>query len=105
MTAAATKSTTRQNGGHHRVLATKCVRCCHKSLIPWATSAITPSHGDLIATVATMTNAAATVTSAPTMTVRPSATAKPMYTDARSTTASDQTSAGSSHQNASGENA
>src|SRR5438874_13682605 len=105
MTAAATKSTTRQNGGHQRVLTTKCVRCCHRSLIPWATSAITPSHGDLIAKAARMTNAAATAISAATTTVRPSATAKPMYTDARNTTASDQTSAGSNHQNASGENA
>src|SRR5437868_3907493 len=105
MTAAATKSTTRQNGGHQRVLATKCVRCCTRSLIPWDTSAITLSHGDLIAKVARMTNAAATAISAATTTVRPSATAKPMYTAAMSTNASDQTSAGSRYQNASGENA
>src|SRR2546423_2746384 len=105
MTAAATKSTTRQNGGHHLVLATKCVRCCHRSLTPWAASVITPSHGDLIARAARMTNADATAISAAMTTVRPSATARPMYTAAMSTNASDQTSAGSSHQNASGENA
>src|SRR5438067_12068589 len=104
MTAAATKSTTRQNGGHHRAFATKCVRCCHKSLIPWAASAITPSHADLMERVARMTNTDATAISAAMTTVRPSATARPMYTDAMSTNASDQTNAGSSHQNASGEN-
>src|ERR1051326_5969136 len=106
ITAAATKSTTRQNGGHHRVFATKCVRCCQVSLSPWPTSAMTMSHGaDLIATADMMTNAEATSTSTATTIVRPSATASPMYTDAISTTDSDQTTTGWSQKNASGENA
>jgi hypothetical protein len=32
--AATTQSTTRQNGGHQRVLATYWLRCCHRSLTP-----------------------------------------------------------------------
>ena len=37
MIAATTKSTAMQNGGHQRVLATKWVRCCQRSLSPWPT--------------------------------------------------------------------
>jgi hypothetical protein len=44
MTYAATQSTTRQNGGRHRVLATNRVRCCHRSLMPWPTRPITTSQ-------------------------------------------------------------
>jgi hypothetical protein len=36
MIAATTQSTTMQNGGHHRVLATKWLRCCAEVLEPVA---------------------------------------------------------------------
>ena len=63
--AAATKSTTRQNGGHQRVLATKWLRCCHRSLTPWPARPATSSHaGPVTPTPATTTNTAATPTDA-----------------------------------------
>src|SRR3954453_17588385 len=62
--AATTQSTTMQNGGHHRVLATKWLRCCQRSLSPWPARPATSSHGDpVIAAAATMTNAKVTLLS------------------------------------------
>ena len=46
MMAAAIQSTTRQNGGHHRVFATNLRRCCQRSLSPWPARPRTSSHGD-----------------------------------------------------------
>jgi hypothetical protein len=46
MIAATTQSTTMQNGGHQRVLATKWVRCCQRSLSPCPARPATSSHGD-----------------------------------------------------------
>lgn len=46
MMAAAIQSTTRQNGGHHRVSATYRRRCCQKSFSPWPASPATRSHAD-----------------------------------------------------------
>ena len=45
MMAASTQSTAMQKGGHHRVLATKWVRCCQRSFRPWPTKPATSSHG------------------------------------------------------------
>ena len=47
-----------QNGGHQRVLATKWVWCCQRSLTPWAKKAITRSHAvSVIAAAASTTKA------------------------------------------------
>ena len=62
--AAATQSTVRQNGGHQRVLFTKPVRCCHRSLAPCPTSPATATHGDPVtATAPTRTKTVVTLTS------------------------------------------
>jgi hypothetical protein len=53
--AAATQSATRQNGGHHRVLATNWRRCCQRSLSPWPTRPMTISHNDPVAATAATT--------------------------------------------------
>src|SRR5215207_2004268 len=75
MMAATTQSTTRQNGGHHRVLATKWLRCCQRSLSPCPARPATSSHGDPVtAAAATTTNAKATLLSTAMTFGRPSAT-------------------------------
>ena len=61
MIAATTQSTTMQNGGHHRVLATRWVRCCQRSLSPWPAKPATSSHGDPV-TVAMATTTSANLT-------------------------------------------
>src|SRR5688500_16479830 len=62
---ATVKSTARQNGGHHRVPCTKWVRCCHRSLAPWARYMATTSHGVTVtAQAAAMKKATTTVVSA-----------------------------------------
>jgi hypothetical protein len=74
-----TKSTTRQNGGHQRVLATNWVRCCQRSLNPWPAKPSTSSQaGPVTPTAARTTNPPATVVSTAMTLGRPSATAKPM---------------------------
>jgi hypothetical protein len=79
MMPAATKSTVAQNGGHQRVLATKPVRCCHRSLRPWPASPATTSHSGPVTAAAAMTTKTAATTVSTAMTVlRPSATANPM---------------------------
>src|SRR4051794_26112926 len=75
MTPARTKSTIMQNGGHHRVLATKWVWCCHRSLSPCPTNPTTSSHGvAVIAAAPTTTKVNATVLSAAMTFGRPSET-------------------------------
>ena len=54
MIAAATKSMVMQNGGHHRVLATKWLRCCHRSFNPWPTKPMTISHADPVTPAAAL---------------------------------------------------
>jgi hypothetical protein len=79
MIAATTQSTTMQNGGHQRVLATKWVRCCQRSLSPWPARPATRSHGaPVTAAAATTTKAKVTLLSTAMTFGRPSATAKPM---------------------------
>src|SRR3954463_6643994 len=76
--AATTQSTTMQNGGHQRVLATKWVRYCQRSLSPWPEGPATSSHGDPVtAAAATTTKANVTLLSTAMTRGRPSATAKP----------------------------
>src|SRR5918993_3396289 len=59
--AAATQSTTRQNGGHQRVLATNWRRCCHRSLSPGPTKPSPGSQaGPVTPTAARTTNPPAT---------------------------------------------
>src|SRR3954452_4901367 len=56
MIAATAQSTTRQNGGRQRVLATNWLRCCQRSFNPWPARPATSSHGELVtAAAATMT--------------------------------------------------
>jgi hypothetical protein len=78
MVAATTQSTIMQNGGQHRVLATKWVRCCPRSLSRARARSTTSSHGDPVtAAVATTRNANVTSLSTAMPFGRPSATAKP----------------------------
>ena len=57
--AATSQSTTKQNGGHQRVLATYWWRYCHRSLNPWPVRPATSSHpGPVTPAAATTTKTA-----------------------------------------------
>ena len=83
--AATTKSTAAQNGGHHRVPVTNCVRCCQRSLRPCPVSPATRSQAGPVRAAATTTKTVATATSAAMTFQRPSATLNPMQTAAMKT--------------------
>src|SRR5947209_1974619 len=67
---ATSQSTVAQNGGHQRVLATKWLRSCQASLMPWPAYATTRSQAVEVTDAAAITTKTAAMVTSTAMTLR-----------------------------------